>query len=365
MYVKEMGKSLPASLLAALLPAPSFLANLDNSLQEEDEATDLLKRFEEDIRCFKCDVCGLTFLGNTKLRDHMESTHRPDFQSSRPAPALPSLGDYLSSLENKIEHCTKLISEQSALIGKLITLQKSKSESSNSTTSATKEKLPSVIDIEDDLSNQFKCNHCPYETDRNSQLNLHISVKHNKEPTLVNCPLCSYNNASETEVTKHVHKHHRDTRDQFKCNYCPFETDHNSQLNLHISGKHSKVINLVECPLCSYKNESEPEVTRHVQNCHPDTVSCNKCDKQFESEDALKRHKEADHFKCAECKQDFSNKSDHNKHVAERHSKEVTGWSLLVGDSHVKSIKSRQIEKVLKGNRLRNPAASSPREGSG
>ena len=71
-----------------------------------------------------------------------------------------------------------------------------------------------------------------------------------------------------------------------------------------------------------------------------------------------------EHFKCAECQQDFSTKNDQNKHIAERHLKETTGWSLLVGDSHVKSIKSRQIEKVLKGNRLRNPAASSPREGS-
>ena len=50
--------------------------------------------------------------------------------------------------------------------------------------------------------------------------------------------------------------------------------------------------------------------------------------------------------------------------MTERHSTEATGWSLLVGDSHVKSVKSRQIEKVMTGNRLRNPAASSPREGS-
>jgi hypothetical protein len=157
-----MGKSLPASFLATLLPAPGFLANLDKTLQEGGDANDLLKRFEEDIRCFKCNVCGLTFLGNTKLKDHKESIHRPDFQNSRPDPALPSLGDYLSSLENKIEHCTRLIYDQTALIGKLINLHDSKSEPSNSTTSASKEKTPIVIDIEEDPSHQFKCNHCPW-----------------------------------------------------------------------------------------------------------------------------------------------------------------------------------------------------------
>ena len=41
-----------------------------------------------------------------------------------------------------------------------------------------------------------------------------------------------------------------------------------------------------------------------------------------------------------------------------------TDWSLLVGDSHVKSVKSRKIERKMKGNRLRNPAAASPKEGS-
>ena len=35
-----------------------------------------------------------------------------------------------------------------------------------------------------------------------------------------------------------------------------------------------------------------------------------------------------------------------------------------MGDSHVKTVKSRHIERKLKGNKLRNPAASSPREGA-
>ena len=39
-------------------------------------------------------------------------------------------------------------------------------------------------------------------------------------------------------------------------------------------------------------------------------------------------------------------------------------WSLLVGDSHVKTIQFKRIEKALKGERLRNPAFNKPKEGS-
>ena len=71
-------------------------------------------------------------------------------------------------------------------------------------------------------------------------------------------------------------------------------------------------------------------------------------------------HKEK--YNCDNCETDFKSKADLTKHIAVQHP--TRDWTLLVGDSHVKSVNSRHIERRLKGNRLRNPAASSPREGS-
>ena len=65
---------------------------------------------------------------------------------------------------------------------------------------------------------------------------------------------------------------------------------------------------------------------------------------------------------CENCETDFKSKADLTKHITVKHP--LRDWALLVGDSHVKSVNSRYIERRLKGNRLRNPAASSPREGS-
>ena len=159
-YIKERGKTLPASFLATLLPAPGFLDALDQSLQEEINENDLQQKFEEEIRCLKCEVCGLTFLGSCSLRDHMRKAHQQYLQPTRPDPALPSLGDYLARLESKIEHCTNLITKQSTVIEKLMILQERKIGSTNLTPSANKD-IP-IIEIEDEHRNQFNCEYCAY-----------------------------------------------------------------------------------------------------------------------------------------------------------------------------------------------------------
>ena len=305
-YVIEKGQTLPASFLTTLLPAPGFLDQLDTSLQTQDNVSNLLERFDEHIRCFKCEVCHLTFLGNNSLKAHMETAHETYSQPSRPDPAVGSLSDYLSSLENKIEDCKTLISRQSVMLGKLLTLHEENKRPTNKT-------IP-VIDIEDDLT----------------------------------------------------------TRYHLKCDQCTFETDNKSQLNLHKSGKHSDESNqtmnkLIECPMCSFNCSSEIGVRKHIEEKHPDTFSCNKCTQSFINKANLDIHKaeshtEVSHHICNECEKEFNNEVELSIHISDKHN--THNWALLVGDSHVKTVKSRHIERKLKGNKLRNPAASSPRDGS-
>ena len=354
-YVNEMGKSLPASFLATLLPAPGFLTNLEESLQEEQISTDLLNRFDEDIRCYKCEDCGFTFLGISNLKKHTENTHRPNFQHSMPDPALPSLGDYLSSLEEKIEHCTDLISKQSALLGKLLNIQVSKSQALSPTKVASSDKLPPVIEIEDDPRNIFECDYCQFKTDHKSQLNLHISGRHSETTPLVCCPICDYKNTSEPEVTKHVQDHHPDTQ-PYKCDNCESEFNSKTSFNKHKVEKHKKTAQAIDCPFCNYRNNSELTVTKHIEDKHKETISCNKCHMEFSSIPNLKAHKVAIHEPKTGDVIDVEN--------TESEGTAKTKWCLLVGDSHTKSVKTRRIERKLLGNRLRNPAQSSPRAGS-
>ena len=100
---------------------------------------------------------------------------------------------------------------------------------------------------------------------------------------------------------------------------------------------------------------------------HPDTFSCTKCTQTFITKANLDIHQTDAHTEvpqhiCNTCEKEFNNNAELSTHILDKHN--TNNWALLVGDSHVKTVKSRHIERKLKGNKLRNPAASSPREGS-
>ena len=97
-------------------------------------------------------------------------------------------------------------------------------------------------------------------------------------------------------------------------------------------------------------------MTKHIEDKHKERHNCDDCNKEFSSFFDLKEHKKAAH-------QPKTNKvveiEDTNREGTVN-----TDWCLLVGDSHTKSVKTRRIERKLKGNRLRNPAQSSPKAAS-
>ena len=174
-YIIQRGKSLPASFLATLLPAPGFIEDLNDSLQEHDNENDILKRFEENIRCNKCKQCEFTCLGSIKLEEHMKNTHQNKHQPSSLDSTMPSLGDYLVNLENKIDTCNDLIkkqsvlySKQTAMIEKLLVFHQSKSFNDNNT---------SILHIP-----HFKCNDCDFDADSKEQLIIHTNRQHMNQP---------------------------------------------------------------------------------------------------------------------------------------------------------------------------------------
>ena len=291
-YISSKWKTLPASFLTTLLPAASFLEDINKSLQEEDDelqvqVNDLLKTFETEIRCQMCHICGLTFTGNNKLNDHITGTHKERFQSPTqnstlpnlgpkglvsvhavPDPNLtqPSLGDYLSSMKD-------MISQQSVMIEKLLALHES---------------------------------------------------KYTPSPTMN--PTCNKCN-TKTQETDTVEKHNRPK---------------------HIN-------KVIECPMCSYKNKSESTVMKHIADQHPDSYSCKNCQEKFKTRSDLDGHMKINHLPEKEPPIEIVDIEDND---------EESGWNLIVGDSHIKSLNMRKLENALKGKRLSNPAASKPREAS-
>ena len=173
-------------------------------------------------------------------------------------------------------------------------------------------------------------------------------------------------------------------RHHLKCDHCDFETDNNSQLNLHKSGKHSDQpdtaqLNMAHCAMCSFCNTSQDSVMKHIEDHHPETFTCNKCDHGFKSKEELNIHignihKEANpnpafghsqhNFDCDKCNNEFTSEVNLNKHVTQMHvSKAKVKNTLLLGDSNTKYQNPRIIEKALGGRGLFTPGSVKPRTG--
>ena len=72
-YIVAKGKTLPASFLTTLLPPQGFLEELSQSIQEEEDVPNLLRQFDDEIRCHKCHDCGLSLIGKKNLEKHTQN----------------------------------------------------------------------------------------------------------------------------------------------------------------------------------------------------------------------------------------------------------------------------------------------------
>ena len=292
-YIVQKGKTLPASFLTTLLPPAGFLQELDKSLQERDNVDNLLERFEQEIRHFKCKDCNFTCSGMNNLESHNQDNHT----RVSPDPDMPSLGNYLASLERKMDQCYNHMIKQSSLIEKLLTRHNSQ-----------------PIEKAEEIIQYFKCDKCQFETDAISMLNSHKYEKHERDrqnymhsrderfkcdqcnqgfdskikfnehkstihnEKTVECPMCDYRSNQEGEVTKHIENSHPEN--QFKCKECRYETNSTNKLESHMKARH-KQPKPVKCPMCSYETSSGTELTKHVDEQHPEKYECDICKKKF------------------------------------------------------------------------------------
>ena len=203
-------------------------------------------------------ICEFTCLGIEKLKKHIENNHK--------SPDLPSLGDYLACLENKIDKCNELIIKQSvitsnqlAMIEKMLKLQEGRVRETTTTTVTP-----------------LKCNKCKFETVDRNKINSHINKNHEKQLNQIKCPMCSYSNISEHLVTKHVEEQHDKHPVDIQCPLCSYCNISEHNVTKHIEEQHDKQPVEIQCPLCSYCNVSQHNVTKHVESQHKEKYPCNK-----------------------------------------------------------------------------------------
>ncbi len=127
----------------------------------------------------------------------------------------------------------------------------------------------------------FRCDQCPMEYTNDSKLQRHKTLNHR----IFTCPECSVEVCGETAFKKHK------TYQGYKCDICPKVCLTKHYWNKHMKYMHEKD-SKVTCTTC-HKSITGPQrfIIDHINECKVEPFRCTDCDKEFNSERGLNRHR--------------------------------------------------------------------------
>lgn len=161
---------------------------------------------------------------------------------------------------------------------------------------------------------QFGCAHCDYRTVRKTTLRKHIEAMHssimpNPHNDTANanrrksfrCVSCNASYNRQYSLIRHIREHHNESGNTHNhnipsCKICNFSSLNPSVLKNHALTHSLKSFKCEECQISYSRNDV---LKRHLLNYHTAEIlyQCKSCDRKFETEFGLLRHKEL--FKCA------------------------------------------------------------------
>ncbi len=171
-----------------------------------------------------------------------------------------------------------------------------------------------------EIIKKFHCNVCNYKSNFQSNLQLHIELKHNKRK-LFTCSYCKKTFGTSQNMNLHKDAVHEGIKN-FKCNECSSCFFSFSGLSNHRRIKHQLVVNLHSCIICLKKFETIRGLINH-KFIHDENrirnFKCDKCDKQFFSLSNLLghhvSHTNITRFSCDHCPFKTKYKTSYNTHL--------------------------------------------------
>ena len=98
------------------------------------------------------------------------------------------------------------------------------------------------------------CGKCPYQSDDEEDMNLHINLNHKVDTQKFSCELCRFESNENDDLTKHMDEMHSK-----KCDHCPFTAQCTETLVLHMNESHK-----FRCNKCKLAHNDEWKHTIHI-----------------------------------------------------------------------------------------------------
>ena len=218
--------------------------------------------FQDDVKVFRCDLCGFAYTTMELLTDHKAKEHLSD------------------KSKIKCHHCP-------------VTFSTKKIYSYH------------MQNIHPDSC--FQCHICNQVLYNETKLSSHYKTKHAavSPKSELQCEFCSNTYFNKNSLKAHIHSKHLSTK-SFPCKVCPKVFNSSSNLKTHV-----RIVHLMErpyeCKDCEKAYASEGGLVAHQASIHGkgERLQCDECDMTFPYKSALTKHVLNRHnrgtFICDQC----------------------------------------------------------------
>nr|KAI8742239.1 Myoneurin [Biomphalaria glabrata] len=281
--------SLPSSQTTVIRIPNNLLASLGF---KKDPVKIGLKATERELEKLKCPKCDFQGYYMQQYRNHI-ATHGDDIQKCKCCSYLSlDSDDLLEHFKEQHPRCICLECDYMAEHAYIIKRHMMRHDTKSCTCSTCGKVYKDMYILKMHIKMVhmpaevlFECDVCWKKFTRKAHLKRHLRIHDPEKP--YKCSVCDYRGCERSDISKHM-LIHQDPK--HACERCGKTFRHIKNKELHVKRHFGQ--RDYKCGVCDFFGYTFTDIRKHIERKHQDikTLICDKCNKQFKSEAALKEH---------------------------------------------------------------------------
>uniref|UniRef100_A0A2C9KDX2 C2H2-type domain-containing protein n=1 Tax=Biomphalaria glabrata TaxID=6526 RepID=A0A2C9KDX2_BIOGL len=279
--------SLPSSQTTVIRIPNNLLASLGF---KKDPVKIGLKATERELEKLKCPKCDFQGYYMQQYRNHI-ATHGDDIQKCKCCSYLSlDSDDLLEHFKEQHPRCICLECDYMAEHAYIIKRHMMRHDTKSCTCSTCGKVYKDMYILKMHIKMVhmpaevlFECDVCWKKFTRKAHLKRHLRIHDPEKP--YKCSVCDYRGCERSDISKHM-LIHQDPK--HACERCGKTFRHIKNKELHVKRHFGQ--RDYKCGVCDFFGYTFTDIRKHIERKHQDikTLICDKCNKQFKSEAALK-----------------------------------------------------------------------------